>query len=504
ACADDFGWCVMFSCTPILSNGSQGVTSLTPPSEVILPPIPVITKLDVAGVLREGESLVVNPTLKELEHLEAPTLSFRWTRERSRFGSLGASNDGVSSKEKSPVLRSMTFARSPDRALEAFAMGSPGPPDEQVGAPPLLAMSNTITGPGSSISHRRTGSAGQLDQDDMRRMRSLARTASFSQDTSALALSGTSFSNLGQLVAEAVDVDVLSNEAECIITKGDIGSRLLVACTALDGFGQESEECTVTTPVVQPGKPHIDRLCVGWFPPVSAHMSSPRPNFHGQPWHSCRFLVQGKYFGGFEGNSVVRWYRLPHGGGPLEPIRNQSGISLEGSLDDVGCCLVAEYVPVRMDGVRGEACRAESRMLITDPETEKEVQGLLQAGSARFEVRVQIREQHKPGMTSKDEFILEKRILVITPKQVKLLRVGTLLKPVDIKGGFAPPFSVRSDRSKSTSLRVVIGEGSSATAADLIMTSRSQRDVAVLLLMRLSSKVQRPLEPEEASIDTDK
>ncbi|GBG92980.1 hypothetical protein CBR_g58028 [Chara braunii] len=149
----------------------------------------------------------------------------------------------------------------------------------------------------------------------------------------------------------------------------DIDCFLQCECTVSDVFDRIADPVRAVSDKIVAGIPRIENLHV-----------------EGKGFHTSRYQVKGEYFGGREGASTIQWFRRTPMKEDVSPIPGHTGREYEAIPDDVGYTLMAEYTPVREDGVVGEVATASTDPIAVDPEVAKDVKTILDTGAAKFEV----------------------------------------------------------------------------------------------------------------------
>ncbi|KAK3188669.1 hypothetical protein Dsin_028230 [Dipteronia sinensis] len=247
----------------------------------------------------------------------------------------------------------------------------------------------------------------------------------------------------------------------------DIGRCLRCECIVNDVFGRSSEPAYAETAPVLPGIPRIDKL-----------------EIEGRGFHTNLYAVRGIYSGGKEGKSRIQWLRSMVGSPDLISIQGETGRMYEAYVDDVGYRLVAIYTPIREDGVEGHPVSASTDPVAVEPDVLKEVKQKLDLGAVKFEV---LCDKDRSPKKVPGEGSLERRILEINRKRVKVIKPGskTSFPTTEVRGTFAPPFHVELFRNDQRRFRIVVD---SENEVDLMVHSRHQRDVIVLVIRGLAQR----------------
>ncbi|KAI4312428.1 hypothetical protein MLD38_037238 [Melastoma candidum] len=261
----------------------------------------------------------------------------------------------------------------------------------------------------------------------------------------------------------------MPSERSCIyrVRFEDIGRCLRCECVVTDVFGRSTEPTYAETSPIQPGMPRIDKL-----------------EIEGMGFHTNLYTIQGIYSGGIEGKSKIQWLRAMVGSPDLISLQGETGSTYEANVDDVGYRLVAVYTPVREDGIEGPPVSASTDPIAVDPDLLREVKQKLELGSVKFEV---LRDKNRNTKKAPETGTLEKRVLEINRKRVKVVKPGskTTFATTEIRGTYTPPFHVELFRSDQHRLRIVVD---SDNDIDLVVQSKHLRDVIVLVIRALAQR----------------
>eukprot|EP00244_Chara_vulgaris_P002825 TRINITY_DN14979_c0_g1_i1.p1 TRINITY_DN14979_c0_g1~~TRINITY_DN14979_c0_g1_i1.p1 ORF type:complete len:562 (+),score=91.22 TRINITY_DN14979_c0_g1_i1:208-1893(+) len=264
----------------------------------------------------------------------------------------------------------------------------------------------------------------------------------------------------------------------------DVGCYLRCECIVSDVFDRTAPPVYARSQCVVAGTPQIENL-----------------RLEGKGFHTSIFQVKGGYSGGVEGPSTVQWFRRMQSHEDLLLIPGQNGKTYESMPDDVGYTLVAEYTPVRDDGVVGEPVTASTDPIAVDPEVARDVKWIIDLGAAKFEAIRQVQES-RPAFTCVPLYwnsngpqrfssktvtqgpgaaVHEKRVVDVNRKRLKVVRPGgkTSFSTTEIKGTYAPPFRVDIFRNDPTRLRIVVDNDNEV---ELVVQSRHLRDVIALTI----------------------
>eukprot|EP00736_Rhodelphis_marinus_P005510 Rmarinus@m.27601 len=124
----------------------------------------------------------------------------------------------------------------------------------------------------------------------------------------------------------------------------------------------DSQTAVAVTSVIEPAEPKILQLSV-----------------EGGPYTTHRWVAHGKYYGGYEGESLCQWYRIDHEGREFA-IPNAQAAHYVPTADDIDKKLRIRYTPVRSDGRRGETVQVDGERVKIDDELYREVQEKLSQG----------------------------------------------------------------------------------------------------------------------------
>ncbi|KAI7725630.1 hypothetical protein M8C21_000900 [Ambrosia artemisiifolia] len=204
----------------------------------------------------------------------------------------------------------------------------------------------------------------------------------------------------------------------------------------------------------------------------------------GRGFHTNLYSVRGNYSGGKEGKSKIQWLRSMVGSPDLISIPGETGRMYEANVDDVGYRLVAIYTPIREDGVEGHPVSASTEPIAVEPDVLKEVKQKLDLGSVKFEA---LRDKDKSSKKVSGEGGLERRILEVNRKRVKVVKPGskTSFPTTEIRGSYTPPFHVEIFGNDQHRLRIVVDSDSEV---DLMVQTRHLRDVIVLVIRGFAQK----------------
>lgn len=131
---------------------------------------------------------------------------------------------------------------------------------------------------------------------------------------------------------------LLSSEKEYKLTKSDIGRELKLRFTPvrLGDKGLLGTEYCATISKIRPGLPTLVTL-----------------NLNGEFTEGGTISITKQYFGGTEGESLIRWYRQNGSEPDLSLHHNNNKDSYECCIEDVGSTIKVECIPVRQDGLQG-------------------------------------------------------------------------------------------------------------------------------------------------------
>lgn len=162
-----------------------------------------------------------------------------------------------------------------------------------------------------------------------------------------------------------------ANRPTYVPTVDDVGCTLRVQATPmLDGTA--GQPVSAATGTISSGAPQLLDSVI---------------KVRGRGYFNSMFTLSGRYFGGRPGTPIIRWLRAPSRDAPYVEVPEATGQSYQGSADDLDCYLMAEYTPVREDGVRGATVGKEIGPLEMDSNVQMAIDSLLNV-EATFPVQV--------------------------------------------------------------------------------------------------------------------
>jgi len=190
------------------------------------------------------------------------------------------------------------------------------------------------------------------------------------------------------------------------LVRRDIGCRMRVMVKPINQAKEVGRPCTAES---------TEGEAVANAPPklLSLRVS-------GGPFHTSILLAEAEYFGGFEGESLLQWYRSIFRG-PWLPIKNANGISYQPTVDDANARIKLKYIPVRDDDMKGAMMEASAVALCIDAKVQNLVARMIVYGEADF----------KCLMINKETKVDEPRVIEMDSENIKVCCGVTC--PVDWK-----------------------------------------------------------------------
>ena len=152
------------------------------------------------------------------------------------------------------------------------------------------------------------------------------------------------------------------------LTKNDVNKCIMVEVTAEEGSGQP---VVLVSPDVTPALPAVVSI-----------------SLEGNAMEGEFLTCNSEYHGGFEGHSVLKWYRNQ------ELVQEGAVREYELKLADVGASIRLEYVPVRSDGIAGEPKEASSDTIGAAP---PQMLNLVLVGECKEGAEMRVSGEHYGG-----------------------------------------------------------------------------------------------------------